>query len=262
MKKIIQILCVLFLALGGNLSVAEAAVLVSKPSPTAVTESTNFSKISTEILSKQLGRKLTWREKIAFKIINWKLRRQLKYLSAADTTPVVKNNVSCDKIILKNGDEIDAKILGTNSEFVTFNNCGELNPLLSSSIYQSEVFMLKYADGRKEVIGNTNQNKTDGTSRKMEEPNASNALLALLAGFILLPAIFFTSIAAIYLGNKSLNNYADNPNKYTPESRSKARAAVTGGWIILALSVMLLLIFLALKSIFSSPLVLLFILFA
>jgi len=61
------------------------------------------------------------------------------------------NNDSCDNIILKNGKEISAKVIEITPELIKYKKCSNLDgPLIS--IYKSEVLMLRYSNGSKEIF--------------------------------------------------------------------------------------------------------------
>ena len=62
----------------------------------------------------------------------------------------VKNEV-CDQIVLKNGEEIAAKILEVGSKEIKYKLCDNLEgPLFIKEV--SEIFMIKYANGTKTVM--------------------------------------------------------------------------------------------------------------
>lgn len=60
-------------------------------------------------------------------------------------------DVKCDNIILKDGKEISAKIIEITPEMVKYRKCPNTDgPLIS--IYKSDILMLRYADGSKDII--------------------------------------------------------------------------------------------------------------
>ena len=76
--------------------------------------------------------------------------------------PVLEKNLpsndSCDNIILKNGKEISAKIIEINPDFIKYKRCENLyGPL--RSIYKSEILMLRYSDGSKDIFSLTDNQK-------------------------------------------------------------------------------------------------------
>ncbi|MDA0682305.1 MAG: hypothetical protein O2781_03015 [Bacteroidetes bacterium] len=113
--------------------------------------------------------------------------------------PVVENHISieepCDNIILKNGEEISAKIFEITPDLIKYKKCDNLDgPLIS--IYKDDVFMLRYHDGSKdlfndEVIENKNANKNS------EVPLAGILSLSfsLFAFLVPLPLLFGVLLA-------------------------------------------------------------------
>ena len=61
------------------------------------------------------------------------------------------NQGECDNIILKNGEEISSKIIEVTPDLIKYKKCDKLDgPLFS--IYKSEVMMIRYSDGTKDII--------------------------------------------------------------------------------------------------------------
>tara|TARA_B110000003_G_scaffold217137_1_gene216649 strand:+ start:1141 stop:1662 length:522 start_codon:yes stop_codon:yes gene_type:complete len=119
--------------------------------------------------------------------------------------PVVVNEISiekpCDNIILINGEEISAKVIEINPDFIKYKKCDNLDgPLIS--IYKSEVLMLRYKDGSKdlfnnEIINKKNIKRTPSTSA-VEGVSILSLLLAVFGLFIALALPL--GIAAVILG--------------------------------------------------------------
>jgi hypothetical protein len=115
-------------------------------------------------------------------------------ISSNASFPVSVNQVvinePCDNIILKNGEEISAKIFEITPDLIKYKKCDNLDgPLIS--IYKNEVFMVRYKDGSKdlfndEVIENKNANKNS------EVPLAGILSLSfsLFAFLVPLPLLF------------------------------------------------------------------------
>ena len=101
----------------------------------------------------------------------------------------------CDNIILKDGKEISAKIIEVTPELIKYKKCeNQDGPLIS--IYKSEILMLRYADGSKDIL-NINEKYQGGP--------APLGFLSILCGVL---AWFFLGIvlgpAALLLGIISL----------------------------------------------------------
>lgn len=121
----------------------------------------------------------------------------------------------CDEIYLKNGNIIKAKIIEIGVSEIKYKNCNNLNgPLISIS--KSDVFMIIYSDGNKEIfnVEKTKRNdlKNDDTGNLTTDGFATASLvLGILS--VLLP-IFVFGILAIVFGGISLNRIDKNPDKY------------------------------------------------
>lgn len=69
----------------------------------------------------------------------------------------------CDIIILKNGDEIKAKVTDISSTEIKYKKCDEPNG--QTYYYKaSEVFMIKYPNGSKEIIKSTENTSKDASN--------------------------------------------------------------------------------------------------
>ena len=61
------------------------------------------------------------------------------------------NQEKCDNIILKDGEEISAKVYEVTPDLVKYKKCGKLDgPLFS--INKSRIMMIRYSDGTKDII--------------------------------------------------------------------------------------------------------------
>tara|TARA_B100001142_G_C14278683_1_gene633967 strand:+ start:844 stop:1251 length:408 start_codon:yes stop_codon:yes gene_type:complete len=61
----------------------------------------------------------------------------------------------CDNIILRSGDEISAKILEVTPELVKYKKCNKSDGPIYT-VYNSDILMLRYSDGTKDIIDNQN----------------------------------------------------------------------------------------------------------
>ena len=108
--------------------------------------------------------------------------------------------LDCDVITMKDGKDIEAKVLEISTTEIKYKNCGNLEgPTIS--VLRKEVFSIKYANGTKEIITTTN----DGTNRKVEGLSLTSMILGIL-GFGPLPLIF---------GAIGLSKINKNPEKWS-----------------------------------------------
>jgi hypothetical protein len=68
----------------------------------------------------------------------------------------------CDNIVLKSGDEIKAKVTEITSDEIKYKKCDNLTGP-TYSINKSEVFLIKYANGTKDIITTSNSTPTNNT---------------------------------------------------------------------------------------------------
>lgn len=112
----------------------------------------------------------------------------------------VSNVDSCDNIILKNGDEIPAKIIEINPTEVKYKKCDYINgPTVV--LEKSKVFMIKYANGTKDVFSSENTNENQKKSEVKEKRLSAIAVLSFLLGLIgIIASLSFSMIVGICLG--------------------------------------------------------------
>ena len=144
------------------------------------------------------------------KIINMKkfcatiiLLLTISNISFAGFPITLQKNISieseCDNIILKDGMEISAKIIEITPELIKYKKCGNLDgPLIS--IYKSDILMLRYADGTKDIMNVAKKIKNKDTYRK-DNPSSSLAFLSMMLSFVSIFALpFLFAPAGIILG--------------------------------------------------------------
>ena len=100
--------------------------------------------------------------------------------------PIVEKHAivssECDNIILKNGEEISAKIVEITPDIIKYKKCNNLDgPLIS--IYKSDILMLRYADGTKDIITESKERKT-WEEYKKDNPSSNLGFLSIMFGVI------------------------------------------------------------------------------
>lgn len=84
------------------------------------------------------------------------------------------NEDSCDMIILRNGEEISAKVLEIGIHEIKYKKCVNLNgPTIS--ILKNDVFMIKYSNGTKDVMESTDNFSNDNSDKSATIPCNINA---------------------------------------------------------------------------------------
>jgi hypothetical protein len=129
--------------------------------------------------------------------------------------------LSCDIIVCKNGDEIEAKVLEIGIKEIKYKRCdNEQGPTIS--ILNSNVVMIKYPNGTKDIIKSATSSSDD------TEPKTNvYALLSIICGVLsvitLFGSILFATLAIIFskLANKEI---AMEKEKYKENSMQLARS--------------------------------------
>lgn len=122
-------------------------------------------------------------------------------------------NESCDIITLKNGEEIKAKVIEITQTQIKYRNCNDANSPIRS-VEKAEVFMVKYVNGSKEMLGNEvkKEEKTEPTkntetkkenSIKEEKTGNKKKNWAAIVGFILAFVAPFIGVWFCLIGMKS-----------------------------------------------------------
>ncbi len=152
----------------------------------------------------------------------------------------------CDVITLKNGDEIQAKILEITPIEIKYKKCN----LPDGPLYivkKSDAFMIKYANGTKEIIksdneqvsSNSNKSATNTGKPKSTPDSAVAAIIAGICGIFL----GIGSIPAIILGDIALKKIKAEPDKY--EGGDMAMIGKVLGIIGLVLKILLVILIFA-----------------
>ena len=111
-------------------------------------------------------------KRIAILLITFFLLNTVTYASFPVTE--IDNIIieECDNIILKNRNEISAKIIENTPDLVKYKKCAQLDGPMYT-IYKSDILMLRYADGTKDIIRNNKKYKNQEYS---EENNRLSSL--------------------------------------------------------------------------------------
>jgi hypothetical protein len=132
-----------------------------------------------------------------------------------------------DLITLKNGDEINAKVLEITDNAIKYKRCDNLDgPLIS--VAKSNVFSVKYSNGTKEIIKSEPSNSVVSSNTNERKKENTNSILALV--FAILGAVTFIfgilfSIPALILAINAERQIKAAPDAYTKSSSSLALIA-------------------------------------
>lgn len=151
----------------------------------------------------------------------------------------------CDIITLKNGEEINAKVTEIGISEIKYKKCDNLNgPVFSIS--KVEVFMIKYANGTKDIFDTNNNSNQNQNNQNNNQPKVSNSkqvihwaaltsFICALVGLFLFGVIL--GLLAIIFGAIALSAIKNNPEKYKGKGFAIAGLIIgivaIGLWIIL-----------------------------
>jgi len=152
----------------------------------------------------------------------------------------------CDIIIMRNGDEIKAKVSEIGYDFIKYKRCD--NPDGPQyTVQKSEVFMIKYPNGTKDIIEAPSAPKQAASpyEKPLKKPVYKPAIFALIIAVVglfmpveLIGLFFAMEIAALVIGILSINKIVST-GAYRGKGWAIAAiivAFVFGGLIALALS--------------------------
>jgi hypothetical protein len=141
-----------------------------------------------------------------FKSVNLKLPAKKTIKTFKAIKKLIDNN--CAKIIFKNGDEIEAKIIEITPDLVKYKKCDNLDgPLISEK--KSALLMIRYENGTKDLFNNIEELSSDNSSQSKAKTYNTNSIIfsslsiiftlfiSISLGLILLiPAIIFAIMGA------------------------------------------------------------------
>ncbi len=134
---------------------------------------------------------------------------------------------SCDVIIFKDGSEIKVRIVEIGSTQVKYRKCN----MPDGPVYitnKTELFMIKYANGVKEVIKTpevitTAPAQNYAPAQRFRKRDTRLGTTSLVFGILgIYPLIFIGSITAIIASVIQLNKIAQYPDEYGGEKKARA----------------------------------------
>lgn len=191
------------------------------------------------------GQSLSWKERLGLKVMQHRMRKALKQQGIAQTGPVA----GCSKIILRNGDLIEATIIQVTTTEVKYKRCGKPN---DPEFIQALKNVLSIKDETGDTIfDGTKYRVPGGTVSSPDEPrNDPMAVASLITGVsglvlgLLLSGVIgiLAGAVGIVLGAISLTRIKRNPDKY--KGKSMAWAGFITGTVIVGLFLLLIALYL------------------
>jgi TM2 domain-containing membrane protein YozV/uncharacterized protein YccT (UPF0319 family) len=109
-------------------------------------------------------------------------------------------NTDCDVIILKNGQEIQAKVLEVGQTEIKYKNCDNLSgPTFSKN--KSEIFMIKYPNGTNTLMEESKSNSSNVTVNVNSSSNSNPTGISLVNAVVLWFFLGLLGIHRFYLGH-------------------------------------------------------------
>ena len=115
------------------------------------------------------------------------------------------DSVRCDRITFKDGEEIPASVLRVQGSYIYYRKCPG-NAKEELVLNKSEVFMIVYSDGTKQVFEKQEASKQPDKSATEEEESENAEAMSIILGLLSLVAgglsllLFFTIIFGILFG--------------------------------------------------------------
>jgi hypothetical protein len=162
-----------------------------------------------------------------------------------------KDENECEEIITRNGDIIEAKIIEIGVAEIKYKKCSNIEGP-SYSILKSDVLMIKYKNGDKDVFNEKkSSSSTVGSDESKIEPfsivSLSTGITGLALGIFISMAVgILLGILGIIFGVISMKKVNSEPDKYSKISPKLAKAGLIAGIVITALCSAILLILLLL----------------
>ncbi len=150
-------------------------------------------------------------ESVPFNFLSVELNPEIQNFKLLQKKPNINLDTlekDCDIIILKNGQEIMAKVLEIGPGQIKYKTCDNLNGPTYTK-YSWDVFMIKYPNGTKTVISEddktNNQNSSDSKIRT--EPLSIISFIFSIIGLFIFGIIFGVAAAVLsIIGIKKIND--------------------------------------------------------
>jgi len=137
---------------------------------------------------------------------------------------------SCDVITMKSGEEVSVKVTEIGTSEIKYRKCDNpAGPLYSVS--RNDVFMIKYANGTKDIISSvetTNKGSSDAKPLLWSESEGKEINFMAFLGFIL---SFFVPIVGLIISIIGFKQIRNDPDKYVGRNLAIAGIIIGSLWI-------------------------------
>lgn len=172
------------------------------------------------------------------------------------THEIGADSIKCDRLTLRNGDELPVKVTEIGATEIRYKNCDDPDGP-TRVVAKSDVFMIVYSSGKKDFFGTeaqtTNseeklQQETESKTQTGNQVTSPMAILGLVFGILglllswIYPLGWFFGGLGIVFGGIALMQIKNNPDRFKGKGLA-AVALITGGlgfifatgWFILVL---------------------------
>ena len=126
------------------------------------------------------------------------------------------DSIKCDKLLFKNGEEINVKVTEITPSEIKYKKCDfPTGPIYTST--KNEVFMVKYSNGSKDVF---NEEKTTQTKNSVNNNDELRTNGFAIAGFVL--SLLGVSILGIIFSAIGDSQIKKNPTKWKDNGMATA----------------------------------------
>lgn len=215
--------------------------------PTTPQQAPQLVNATPQQLEQLTGQSLSWKERLGLKVLQRQMRKNLKKQGRSTLGPVA----GCSKIILRNGDLVEATIIQITTTEVKYKRCGKPgDPEFIQAL--KNVLSIKDENGET-IFDGTKYKPTGGTSGPMADGDARNdpmAVASLITGVsglvlgLLLSGLLgiLAGAVGIVLGAISIGRIRRNPEKY--KGKNMAWAGLITGTVIVGLFILLIALYL------------------
>lgn len=170
-------------------------------------------------------------------------------LTKKKSLPLISDD-PCDDLVFKDGSEIKVKVVEITASDIKYKKC-DMQEGPNYVVKKSEVFMIKYANGNREVFKEpaiTNQNPPTNQypSNQGRRETHNRAITAFVLGILsLIPFLTmpFFAVGAIINADKALRDIHAKPNVYKGETLAiigKILGLVVAAVVVLAIALIII----------------------
>lgn len=153
------------------------------------------------------------------------MKQKIEYNSGSD----------CDMLLFRSGEEVSVKVLEIGTQEIKYKKCdNQQGPTIS--VLKSDVFMITYANGSKDVFKAESNPTTSNDNTSTTNNNSSNTPAqtnGLAVASLIFGLLGFIPVLGLIFGLNALRQINNNPGKYTGRGMAVAGIILSILWIVL-----------------------------